>query len=399
MAWHCNRGPSSLELSPHDPFPSPSSTLTSFCGAPQAILIAQFPRSKVSTFCTDSQLSLATSTFQISNLHSLVTSKKFVLEPVFVTMGKGSGLDSAATQSLPYSRTKKGACDCCRRRKVKCNRDYPCDKCLHNNLLCRYDFVYIRKGPKGTSAKILSSLPSVMSPKHDAEARKKDSEKEPRGLSPRDVLASSPSDSAYSNSSAPLIQEFDAVPREYCLEEVGEQRPRRVPSHVILAHVNVFLKHLYPIMPIVEEESLRLDCSNPDTLSPAKYALLTSLCAATHIQLKLGSAPFTAPALPSPISYDPSYFTGEFFISECLKARQEFDYMAEPSCATLLCSFFLFASYGNLDKQNHAWSYLTQSISLAYALCLHNESQYAMLECSEAELRRRIYWLLFVSER
>lgn len=314
-------------------------------------------------------------------------------------MRKGSGSDSATTQSLPYSRKQKGACDCCRRRKVKCNRDHPCDKCLDNNLLCRYDFVYIRKGPKGTSARILSSLPSVLSPQHDAGARKEGIEKDFRSLYSRDVLGISPSDSAYSNSSAPLTQEIDAVPGEYSPEVIGEQRPIRVPSNVLLAHVNVFLKHLYPIMPVVEEESLRLDCSNPDTLPPAKYALLTSLCAATHIQLKLGSATSTAPDLSPPTSYDPSYFTGEFFISECLKARQEFDFMAEPSCATLLSSFFLFASYGNLDKQNHAWFYLTQSISFAYTLCLHNESQYAMLECSEAETRRRIYWLLFVTER
>ncbi|KFY47890.1 hypothetical protein V495_01761 [Pseudogymnoascus sp. VKM F-4514 (FW-929)] len=308
-------------------------------------------------------------------------------------MWKGSGSESATSQS---SRKRKGACDCCRRRKIKCNRDRPCNKCLENDLLCRYDFVRNRKGPKGTSARILSSLPSVPSLQQDVGLGKEGIEKDSRGTIGQDVLATSPSESAYSISSATLIQEFDVAPGDYSSEE---RRPERVPSHVLLAHVNVFLKHLYPIMPVVEENSLCLDCINPDTLSPAKYALLTSLCAATHIQLKLGSASSAAPALSSPISYDPSYFNGEFFISECLKARQEFDFMAEPSCDTVLTSFFLFASFGNLDKQNHAWFYLTQSISFAYALCLHNESQYSMLEGSEAEIRRRIYWLLFVTER
>lgn len=79
--------------------------------------------------------------------------------------------------------------------------------------------------------------------------------------------------------------------------------------------------------------------------------------------------------------------------------RQEFDILDYPDCTTLLTSFFLFAAYGNLNKPQHALFYLHQAISFAFMLGLHDENTYAGLLHPEAEQRRRIYWLLFITER
>lgn len=55
-------------------------------------------------------------------------------------------------------------CDHCRRRKIRCNREIPCDKCQEIDLLCQYNDIERRKGPKGATAPVLTSLRSALEP-------------------------------------------------------------------------------------------------------------------------------------------------------------------------------------------------------------------------------------------
>lgn len=175
---------------------------------------------------------------------------------------------------------------------------------------------------------------------------------------------------------------------------------RRLTPPVLLAHVNVYLKYLFPIMPVVRSEQLQLDSHQPQRLSPQRYAFMSSLCAATHIQLKLdGAAPPSDPTSLQAAVDGRSVMSGEELLSEAVRARAECDVVEDVSIESLLTSFFLFASYGNLDKQKHAWFYLCQSMSMVFTLGLHRESTYSGLSMEEAEERRRVFWLLFVTER
>jgi hypothetical protein len=61
----------------------------------------------------------------------------------------------------PQKSTAKQACDNCRRRKIKCDREYPCDKCRRLLLSCSYTDILQRKGPK---LRHLYPLASVYSP-------------------------------------------------------------------------------------------------------------------------------------------------------------------------------------------------------------------------------------------
>lgn len=175
---------------------------------------------------------------------------------------------------------------------------------------------------------------------------------------------------------------------------------RRLTSPVLMAHVNVFLKYLFPIMPVVRKEQLQLDSHHPQRLSPQRYSFMASLCAATHIQLNLDGA-FPA-SDPSPLRQTidaSSVMSGEELLLEAVRARTECDIVEEVTIENLLTSFFLFAAYGNLDKQKHAWFYLCQSLSMVFSLGLHRESSYTEMSIEEAEERRRVFWLLFVTER
>lgn len=175
-------------------------------------------------------------------------------------------------------------------------------------------------------------------------------------------------------------------------------RLRRLSATVLLAHLNIYIKYIYPIVPIISADHLIQDARRPKDASAQRYAFLTALCAATNFQLHFD-------AIIDPISSSPSHdrtplVSGEKILAEAVRARNECDNIYEQvNTESLLTSFFLFAAYGNLDRHDQAWFYLNQAISMAMALGFHQEATFAACEREEAEKRRRVFWLLFVTER
>lgn len=169
-------------------------------------------------------------------------------------------------------------------------------------------------------------------------------------------------------------------------------------------HVNIFIQNLFPIMPVFDPKRAQEDCMNPEALSPQRYAFLTAISAAARVQLKLDGmgqhdlglglleGTGNSGAHLNPIST-------EYLLSEALQARAQFDIIEQQDMDNLLTSFFLFAAHGNMNNQNQAWFYLSQAISLAASQNMHLESTYSGMDPEEAEEKRRIFWLLFVTER
>jgi hypothetical protein len=75
------------------------------------------------------------------------------------------------------------------------------------------------------------------------------------------------------------------------------------------------------------------------------------------------------------------------------------DYVEDLSTIGILTSFFLFAYNVNLEQHAKAWHYLQESITMAENLNMDDERLYERLEPVEAQWRRRLYWLLFITER
>ncbi|PGH33181.1 hypothetical protein GX50_04023 [[Emmonsia] crescens] len=285
----------------------------------------------------------------------------------------------------------KQVCDNCRRRKLKCNRRYPCDRCRSALLRCAYTDVLQRKGPKFRTFYPRSSASST------------------GDESPSPSSFSTPPNSGDFDPSLPHHPTppfFLPGPMISC--DVSSWKdpphlqlaPTRLSPLVILAHVNVYLKYLFPIMPVFKPDKVLADSCEPERLSPQRYAFLVALCAATHIQLKLdGPAYHDGSDEDLTLVNDEISISGEDLLSEALRARSEYDLIESPSIDNLLTSFYLFASYGNLDKQDHAWYYLCQALFMTHTLGLHQESSYCIFDASEAEERRRVFWLLFVTER
>jgi hypothetical protein len=322
-------------------------------------------------------------------------------------------MDLAPPSKLSF----KQACDNCRRRKIKCSRELPCDKCQRLLLSCSYSDVLRRKGPKFRTLYPLAPI-HPLSARNDGNQEQFYADQD--GYPDANYRMSSPASPAFAVADAQYVPQdlsdtLSQLPppelvsspdsTDSTIESIRGQtqalpHARRLSPQILLAHVNVYLKYLFPIMPVVRGEQLRRDSEQPELLSPSRYAFLASICAATHIQLKLdGDTPVPDPARLQSLGDGHSLVSGEKLLAEAVRARRECDIMEDVSIETLLTSFFLFASYGNLDKQSHAWYYLCETTSMTFTLGLHRESTYADLSVEDAEERRRIFWLLFITER
>ncbi|KAK5170830.1 hypothetical protein LTR04_003089 [Oleoguttula sp. CCFEE 6159] len=171
----------------------------------------------------------------------------------------------------------------------------------------------------------------------------------------------------------------------------------RLPSKMFLPYVTLFFTHLYPIMPIIDRKVYL----NPELytkyscLTSENYAFLSALSAATIVQLDV-AAQLTQDSNVLQADCGPP---GELYISECLRERQRYDYIENPITLTVMTSFFIFCYYGNLERHEKAWHFLQESISFAQVLNLDDEHAILELDPTEAQWRRRLYWLLFITER
>ena len=160
-----------------------------------------------------------------------------------------------------------------------------------------------------------------------------------------------------------------------------------------LPYIQLFFTHMFQIMPIIDRR-VYLDPSfytRSGAMGPEQYSFLCSICAATVVQLD------TSIQQPPPIHHTKK--SDELFAEECLRERNTYDYIEHSSQLSIMTSFFLFAYYGNHEKHAKAWHYLQESITIAQNLNMDDEVSYEKLDAAEAQWQRRLYWLLFITER
>ncbi|GFF94746.1 hypothetical protein IFM60648_10496 [Aspergillus lentulus] len=308
----------------------------------------------------------------------------------------------APTRTPKKKRSTSMACDNCRRRKIRCNRERPCGRCVDVNLACAYTSIPRRKGPKGSSAHVLNFLRGLGTPPQhqnlfaSAVAATTTTTTTTTNPASAPVLHSSNLENPGSSSPTPSLafsQSSHSSTDHSILSLATSARgdvKRRISSTVLGAHVGLFLQHLYPIMPVIDSK-LAADCSDPEALHPQRYAYIVALSAATHLQLNLDIGEYE--------SAGDNLISGQDLINEAVRAVCEYDALEHPHIDTLLTMFFLFCAYGNLNKSDYAWHYLSQTISFLQILKLDREEVYVGFCPTEVEVRRRVFWLVFVTER
>ena len=335
----------------------------------------------------------------------------------------------------PPERTPKGvrrACDCCRKRKVRCDGLEPCGPCRRTALRCAYLQAPKKKGPKGLrSARVLHALreidESLTSPTGSFDGSYEwnwgSGESSPTMIGEGDDIVPSeiafvslagatsypPAEAMLTTSTplaSPLYPQFEPdllsgtssippSPNKASFPANGYPGVR-LPPESFIPYVELFFEHMYPIMPILDRKYY-IDSgvlSSHSALPAEQYLLLCALSAMTIVQLE------ATPQIPY-INGNPgdSAAAAEVFAKECLRERRNVEYVENPTNLTVMTSFFLFCYYGNLEKSERAWYYLQEALSFAQVIELDSEIKLKALESMESQWQRRLFWLLFVTEK
>ncbi|OQO12691.1 hypothetical protein B0A48_02154 [Cryoendolithus antarcticus] len=267
--------------------------------------------------------------------------------------------DSSSSSSI--SNATKRACDACHRRKVKCIGDgaKACKNCTSSGLTCTYNAIPQKKGPKGSRAKVITEL--------------RENQRQTQLSSGRNGIEETPHSPAYLRKKGLLSMEM------------------------ITACVDYFFANMYPTMPILHRVKVGETIGQMEQ-SPEAYCLVVSLCGYMMIQPNMVLPPTAFQ--DADIQLQPSLELGQLLILETLRVRKTYDYIESPTVWSVITSFFLFGSYFCLDRQNTAWFHLREATTLSHVLGMQEESHYQTSgDVIESSRKRRLYWLLFVTER
>ena len=223
-------------------------------------------------------------------------------------------------------------------------------------MSCTYDAIPQKKGPKGSRAKVISEL----------------RERQSDPINPRPEYRSPPRSPTY------------------------DPTPGLLGPDLTTACLEFFFAHMYPTMPILQREQIGLLVGSM-THSVESYCLVVALDAFMLIQPGIAQhVPFSMDE-PSGAITNPRM--GAALMDEVVRVRKGYDYVEHPSVHTVITSFFLFGCCFGLNKHNTAWVHLREATALAQILGMQDESTYAFGDQKENATNRRLFWLLFVTER
>ncbi|KAF2399704.1 hypothetical protein EJ06DRAFT_478579 [Trichodelitschia bisporula] len=253
--------------------------------------------------------------------------------------------------ALATTSTTKRACDNCHRRKIKCTVEPSapnarCTNCATSGLACTYNAIPQKKGPKGSRAKVLNEL------------RRQNS-----------------GDLGPSRASASLSQ----APRT----------PGLLPPDVVRACIDFFFKKLYPMQPVVHFAQIETVAGRMGGSAEA-YAEIASLCAFALLYAGMSGMGPTE-------GLDPA--RGRALLDEALAVRRAVDGVEAASLGAVYTAYWASCCYLCLDNSTAAWIWLRQATTVAHVLGLHDEATYDDEDYVENSRKRRLYWVMFMTER
>jgi Fungal specific transcription factor domain/Fungal Zn(2)-Cys(6) binuclear cluster domain len=254
----------------------------------------------------------------------------------------------------------KRACDGCKIRKVKCTEVSPCEGCISAGIACTFERRPHTRGPRRLRN---STLQEIKQTQQQWEARSQ------QQWADSGLVAAVPPRSA----------------EESTLTQDSVFAPSKVASLVL--QLCVYRLRVYPIWPIIKVERLVASLQRPEP-DVEVFALAFAVAAATISQIK---------AKPSS---QPGIVTAEMMEAQCQYAKARQPSGAPPNVTTVRIAFFLHIYYENQEPGClQSILYLREAIAIAQIVGLHRESYYTNVQPGEQQIRRRTFWLLFVTER
>jgi len=150
-----------------------------------------------------------------------------------------------------------------------------------------------------------------------------------------------------------------------------------------------YFRHLYPTMPILHERTFYRRLNQPGDPSADEKCLLLSICAVTVL--------LAAPE--SDLNFEGIQNLGRQFISHCVELRKSSIWIEAATPMTIITSYFISMSFSELRQPRAHHFYLREAIGMAREQGFHLDSSYAELGRTQAICNRRIFALLFITER
>lgn len=291
---------------------------------------------------------------------------------------------------------RQQSCDNCRFRKLKCDRKLQCSNCTKTSLQCQYLRSLRKKGPKGGNGCRLRRL-RAGNIEAGQDAFEISTPSTFQQAIPDTPSLSDQTGSLTSVAATRQSEDLDVNPLmdDPSIEVLGDIA--RLSSGLAV-HVQVFMKYVFPIMPIVNGDEILADVFRLDELPPSRYALIMTLCGSTRRQLDLDGIGLFAGRPGVEVPRDPK-LTSEILLEFGENAYRQYNVAEDITLDSIASSYFAFCVHASFERFRQAWFYLNQAITLAISLGLDNDFDYITLSDNEQEARRRLFWLLFVTER
>lgn len=272
------------------------------------------------------------------------------------------------------------ACDACSLRKVRCTGQLPCPNCARTGFKCSFAKQPRKSGPKGprgtTYARVNEQLKSLS--KENSTPRPSIVSPLPDEIVDRNCQSSATS-SLSSSSSSPATWKL-----AFTLSDV-------------FAYLEIYKHRLYPVWPVIDVARLS-SALRSDENDCENCALVFAVCAATGAQLQLKSTVQEWNEFRLPEETGSTALTDRF-AAEAELYRLKYDYRESSTIEAILVPLFLHIYYGAKGKKQTASFLLREAVSLCQLLALDKEETYQNIDSEEESYRRRIFWLLYVTER
>ncbi|KAG5926566.1 hypothetical protein E4U42_003161 [Claviceps africana] len=256
----------------------------------------------------------------------------------------------------------KRACDACHRRKVKCDGINPCRNCSSAQLSCTYNAIPQKKGPKGSRAKVISELRETQ---------------------------------RQTSLSAKVQNRMNGVACPPAGASLAPT-PGLLTSDLVKECAHFFFDNLYPQAPILERRQIEQQVLYMEQNRDA-YCLLTSLCA--FIMLQPGMSMPTGDPYNLDMVPGANIVSSQLLLEECLRVRKGYEYLDAITLNALATNFFLFGCYSGQEMHDKAWYYLREATTMIHMAGMNKEEHYMQFDAAESARRRRLYWLIFSTER
>ncbi|KAK0745640.1 hypothetical protein B0T18DRAFT_326731 [Schizothecium vesticola] len=274
--------------------------------------------------------------------------------------------------SSPKAKKRKigsRSCDACKIRKVRCTEGLPCERCTAIGIECTFNKTQSTRGPRSLRAKTIQQI--------------REAQQQTPSSGPRPSLPPLPTP-------APQLPLPD--PQTSATADRHDDIPslrQDITVEALVLRLCIYRLRLFPVWPIIAVEeviaALQRDAHDVET-----QALAVAVGAATMAQLKLDRA--TDAGINDNI-------TAEGLETECQRLRGSLDKGA-ANLNSLRTAFFLHIYHENQQPGGtRSLLYLREAITLAQLMGLHRRSSYLTLDYAQDRLRRRVLWLLFVTER